>query len=211
MYMLRRIISGISAGLLVSIGGCVFLALANNVETKFVGAVLFAVALLVICYRGYSLFTGKVGFMVDNHSKDAWSVLLLGLFGNAIGTLAMGLAVKYALPALAETAKVACEARLEQEIGQTIIRGMLCGVLMYLAVCIYRNKNTISGIVFCIPVFILSGFEHSVADMFYFAASGIVNAKVFLFIAVVIVSNGLGAIMMSLLERFGKEEVKDAK
>ena len=67
--MLRRIISGISAGLLVSIGGCVFLALANDTITKVFGATLFAVALLVICYRGYSLFTGKVGFMVDNYKQ----------------------------------------------------------------------------------------------------------------------------------------------
>ncbi len=209
--MLRRIISGISAGLLVSIGGCVFLALANAPDTKFVGAVLFAVALLVICYRGYSLFTGKVGFMVDNYGKDAWSVLLLGLLGNAIGTIIMGYAIKYAIPSLSETAKVACEARLEQTLGQSIIRGILCGVLMYLAVCIYRNKNTISGIVFCIPVFILSGFEHSVADMFYFSASGIVSLDAFLFILVIIISNGLGAIMMALFERWGKEVPKDAK
>jgi len=209
--MLRRIISGISAGLMVSIGGCVFLALANDVQTKFVGAVLFAVALLVICYRGYSLFTGKVGFMVDDYSKNAWSVLLWGLLGNAIGTVIMGLAVKYAIPALAETARTACEARLEQEIGQSIIRGMLCGVLMYLAVCVYKSKNTISGIIFCIPVFILSGFEHSVADMFYFAASGIVKPEVFIFIAIIIISNGLGAIMMALLERYGKEAVSSAK
>lgn len=209
--MLRRIISGISAGLMVSIGGCVFLALAGNDGTKFVGATLFAVALLVICYRGYSLFTGKVGFMVDDYSKNAWSMLLLGLLGNAIGTVLMGLAVKYAIPALSATAKVACEARLEQAVGQSIIRGMLCGVLMYLAVAIYRSKNTISGIIFCIPVFILSGFEHSVADMFYFAASGIVSSKAFLFILVIIISNGLGAVMMALLERFGKEVPKDAK
>ena len=209
--MLKRVISGISAGLLVSIGGCVFLALANDVQTKFVGAVLFAVALLVICYRGYSLFTGKVGFMVDDYSKNAWSVLLLGLLGNAIGTVVMGVAVKYAVPALSITAKAACEARLEQELGQSIIRGILCGVLMYLAVVIYRQKNTISGIIYCIPVFILSGFEHSVADMFYFAVSGIVNVKVFLFIGVIIVSNGLGAVLMALLERYGKEVPKDAK
>lgn len=195
----------------MSIGGCVFLALANDTITKVFGATLFAVALLVICYRGYSLFTGKVGFMVDNYSADAWSVLLLGLLGNAIGTVIMGIGVRYAIPALGETAKVACEARLTQEIGQSVIRGMLCGVLMYLAVCIYRSKNTISGIIFCIPVFILSGFEHSIADMFYFAASGIIEPKVFLFIAVIIVSNGLGAVAMALLERFGKEETKNAK
>ena len=42
--MLNKICSGISAGIMVSIGGCVFLAC----ESKVVGAVLFSVALLVI-------------------------------------------------------------------------------------------------------------------------------------------------------------------
>ncbi len=58
--MLNKILSGISAGILISIGGSVFLACDN----KYVGAVMFSVALLCICLKGYSLYTGKIGFIL---------------------------------------------------------------------------------------------------------------------------------------------------
>ena len=51
---MKTFISGIMSGLLVSIGGTVFLAC----DSRYVGAVMFAVALLCICYKGYYLFTG---------------------------------------------------------------------------------------------------------------------------------------------------------
>ena len=47
-------------------------------------------ALLCICLKGYSLFTGKVGFIPEKHGKEEFSVLLLGLLGNAIGTVLGG-------------------------------------------------------------------------------------------------------------------------
>ena len=43
--------------------------------------------------------------------------------------------------------------------------GVLCGILMYTAVWVYKQKNTAAAIFFCVPVFILAGFEHSIADM----------------------------------------------
>ena len=70
--MLKKVINGIAAGLLVSIGGCVYMSCDN----KYIGAILFSVALLCICYKGYSLFTGKVGFMPEKHDREAWSVML---------------------------------------------------------------------------------------------------------------------------------------
>ena len=89
--MLKRTVSGISAGILISIGGCVYLACAN----KYVGAVLFSVALLCICFKGYGLFTGKVGFMPEVwRSRDGWEILLAALLGNAVGTFACGYAVR---------------------------------------------------------------------------------------------------------------------
>ena len=57
--MLKKIASGIAAGICICLGGAVFLA----VEKRIVGAVLFSVALLCICMKGYALFTGKVGFL----------------------------------------------------------------------------------------------------------------------------------------------------
>ncbi len=195
----RRVLEGISAGILISIGGCVYLSCAN----KYVGAVLFSVALLMICWKGYSLFTGKVGFIVENHTKNDFSVLLLGLLGNTIGVCALGFAVSYAIPALGEAALASCTAKLEQQFFQTLIRAMLCGVLMYLAVSTYKEEKGIAGILFCIPVFILSGFEHSIADMFYFAASGMVSLKAFGFIWTVILGNAIGAAVLPIL-RLGK-------
>ena len=84
--MLNKIASGICAGILISIGGSVFL----SCENKVVGALLFTVALLCICYKGYSLFTGKVGYLPEKADKEAFSVLLLGLLGNAVGTILCG-------------------------------------------------------------------------------------------------------------------------
>lgn len=199
---MSKILSGISAGILISIGGSVFLACDN----KYVGAVMFSVALLCICLKGYSLYTGKIGFIPEKHDKEAFSVLLLGLLGNLIGTVACGYAIRYALPALGETAEKICTLKLEQALPQTLIRGLFCGVLMYLAVSIFRDRQKVIGILFCIPVFILAGFEHSVADMFYFAASGIVSLKAFVFIMMVVLGNTIGGMLLPVLMKAEKKE-----
>ena len=70
--MLRDTLSGVSAGVCIALGGSVFLAVDNRVA----GAVLFSVALLCICMKGYALFTGKVGFLPEDRSKAAVQLLL---------------------------------------------------------------------------------------------------------------------------------------
>ena len=196
-----KILQGISAGILISIGGSVFLAC----ENRYVGAVLFSVALLCICVKGYSLFTGKVGFIPEKHGKEELSVLFLGLLGNLIATLAGGLLIRCAVSASAAAAETICAAKLAQTVPQTFIRALFCGILMYLAVSIYRDNKTIAGIVFCIPVFILSGFEHSIADMFYFAAAGMFTGRVLLFIITVLLGNAAGGMLLPIISMAGKK------
>lgn len=198
--MPKKIVGGILAGMMVSIGGMAYLAC----DVKYVGAVLFAVALLCICWRGYSLFTGKIGFMAVKHGREEFNVLLTGLLGNLIGTVLCGVAVRIALPALGETALTMCTAKLLQTAPATVIRGAFCGMLMYLAVAVYKENNSLVGTLFCIPVFILSGFEHSIADMFYFTASGIVSLQAFLFIWLVILGNTAGALLLCAMEKYIK-------
>ena len=200
--MLKKILCGVQAGIMISIGGAVFLACDN----KYVGAGLFTVALLTICIKGYSLYTGKIGFIPEKHDKEAFSVLLLGLLGNVLATTLCGYLVRFGLPALGDTAAAICQNKLGQSFVQTLIRGFFCGVLMYVAVSVYRDKKSIVGILFGIPVFILAGFEHSIADMFYFAASGIVSLPAFGFIWTVILGNTLGAMVLPVLGLGGKEK-----
>lgn len=203
--MLKKIFSGICAGILIAIGGTIYLAC----DVKYIGAVLFSVALLCICLKGYSLYTGKIGFILESHDKESLAVTFLGLLGNAIGTIALGQFIRLAFTNYQQTALAMCETKLLQNDIETIFRGIMCGILMYLAVSIYKEKTNIVGILFCIPVFILSGFEHSIADIFYFSTSGIVSFRAFIFILEVILGNSVGAVILPLLSNtFKKKKVE---
>ena len=197
--MLRRdLIDGILAGMMVSFGGAVLL----SCDSRYVGAGLFSIALLSICWFGFDLYTGKVGFLVVDHSRSALATTFIGLLGNAIGTLVMGFAVAAALPKLRDAALAACEARLAQLPIQTLLRGLFCGVLMYIAVEIYRSKKSPIGVLFGIPVFILAGFEHSIADMFYFCSAGAYNMEALIFIIIVAFGNLVGGVIIPVCRKY---------
>ena len=201
--MLIKFLSGFSAGLLISIGGTVYLACDN----KIVGAVFFSVALLCICYKGYSLYTGKIGYAIRDRSKDYFSTLFFGLAGNVAGTVLGGLAVSVALPDLVEKAAASCDLKLAQSVSQTFLRALFCGVLMYLAVSVFAEHKTPITILFCIPTFILSGFEHCVADMFYFSAGRVFTVQALLFIALAVAGNTVGSLILPLINP--KERVRN--
>lgn len=200
--MLKKpLTDGFLAGLMIAIGGSVFL----SCEVRWVGAVFFSVALLCICYFGFSLYTGKVGFLAQDASPRALAEVYLGLLGNLLGTLVFGRLAALALPALSETALALCLGKLEQTALQALLRALFCGVLMYAAVWIFREKHTIAGILFCVPVFILAGFEHSIADLFYFFLAGLFSGKAALFLLLAVVGNTLGGLLIPLLRRLAGE------
>ena len=128
------------------------------------------------------------------------------MLGNAIGTLLFGLLIAYALPQLRQAAVAACEKRLTQLPLQTFLRGFGCGILMYTAVWVYREKKTPLGILFCIPVFILAGFEHSIADMFYFALAGLYRLQSLWFLLLVVLGNSLGGLFIPALQALKGEQ-----
>jgi len=195
--MLKTVKGSILAAIAVAMGGSAFLACDN----KYVGSVLFSVALLCICYLGFYLFTGKIGYVVNDYSKKNLLNIVVGLFGNLIVIYLLGLCVRYAVPSLGDKAVTICIAKLNQNFLNTFVRAIFCGVLMFLAVHVYREKNSPLGILFCIPVFILSGFEHSIADAFYFGASGIYDAKILLFELAAVLGNSVGSIVVALLAK----------
>ena len=187
----------VSAGIMIAIGGSVFL----SCDSKYVGAVLFSVALLCICYLGYYLFTGKIGYLANDFSKNNILNLCVGLAVNLIVTFLLGMLISFAFPALTDKAYIMCTSKLEQTFLITFIRAVFCGVLMYTAVEIFRQKKTPIGIIFCIPVFILCGFEHSIADMFYFGVSGIFDTRILTFELAAVLGNTAGGLVLPLLSK----------
>ena len=206
LAILKKISDGIIAGMLISLGGAVFLACYDAAipYTKYVGAFFFSLALLCICMRGYALYTGKIGLVFDKHTKDDISLLLLCLLGNAIGTIAFGYLIGWVFPHIKETALNLCyynaNSKLTQGYGFGLLRAVLCGILVYLAVDLYRNNKSSLGILLCIPAFILSGYEHSIADIFYFAAAGIASGQAFLYLVMIIIGNSIGGLLIPALQ-----------
>ena len=202
--LIREGFKGVLAGLCITLGGCVLL----GCDSRYVGAMLFSVALLTICMFGFSLYTGKVGYIVDNHGKKDILLLLFCLLGNAIGCFGFGLLARVALPAFADKAALMVLSKLEQPFHVALIRAFFCGVLMYIAVRMYREKGSVLGIFVCVPAFILSGFEHSIANMFYFAISLRVDLESVLYLLIIVLGNSLGGWCIPLLEKLTKEKAK---
>ena len=55
----------------------------------------------------------------------------------------------------------------------------------------------------CVTVFILAGFEHCVANMYYFSIAGMWNWKAILYIYIMILGNSTGSILIALGNKFG--------
>lgn len=194
----KPLLNGICAGLFIGIGGCVFLSCDN----RYIGAVFFTIALLSICLMDLFLFTGKIGFVVLDHSKENVISVLFCLLGNIIGTLCASFIVSAARKPLVDTVSALVEAKLQLSLPAVFCSAILCGILMYTAVKTYKDKNTIAGILFCVPVFILSGFEHSIADMFYFFLASSYGINSILFLLIVVLGNTVGGMLIPFIKQF---------
>ena len=200
--MRKAICNSIAAGIFIGIGGSVFLA----IENKIAGAVFFTVALLCICQLELLLYTGKIGFLAFDHSQPEIITTAVCLAGNCIGTGLAGTAIRYCRPQVIARAVTMMEDKLAVPFGRTFFTALFCGILMYAAVRIYRERQSLSGILFCVPVFILAGFEHSIADMFYAWTALVGGGRTELFLAVVVLGNTVGGLLIPTLKRISGEK-----
>ena len=195
---LRAILAGIAIGL----GGCIFIGMVTS-EYKWVGAILFSIGLFTVFTFRLDLYTGKVGYAVEN--KPSYLVdLVVIILGNFVGALIIGQMIP--MPEAAEVLIV--DAKLGGDIDwwRVFCKGVFCGMLMFIAADYYKTQKKYLATFVCVPVFILAGFEHSIADMFYFCASGTFTLDAFLFILVVIVGNAVGGILIPLCKKYMYED-----
>ena len=150
------------AGICISIG-CVVNLRVGGVA----GAVLFAFGLTTVVYYGMKLYTGTAGFI---RSKGDWSMLALVLIGNIIGCLLTAWLIGYAQPDCIEPASSILAGRLAKGPWACFLLAIGCGFIMTTAVE-FARKGKMLPLLLGVPVFILCGFAHSIADAFYFLVS----------------------------------------
>lgn len=177
--------NSILSGMLIGIGNIIYLILENH----YIGAMLFSFALLTIINSNLPLYTGKIGF-INDYSKIDFAKML---FGNLIGVTAIMFIAMLCKNNLYETMVASAVMKFSSNILSTFLLGFLCGILMFIAV---YSKNVVITI-FCIMIFILSGYKHCIADFPYVLMDfNIINAIKFLCI---ILGNSLGAILIRKL------------
>lgn len=146
-----------------SIGAAILISLGNYALLKLgspIGPVIFALGLLGVCYMDLNLFTGKCGFVIENKIKikDLLIILVVNLIaGYLIGLMYSTLDKEVFTNAVSKVKT--------WDVSITFfLKSVMCGVIMYIAVYMYK-KGTPLGIIFGIPLFIFSGFQHCIANV----------------------------------------------
>lgn len=152
--MIELIKRAVLASILIGLGDYVLLKIGAPL-----GAFIFAFGLYGVCMLGANLFTGKCGFVLEDKK---WRELGIILIVNLIAGWLVGYLFSLADPAVHEAA-VAKVATWELS-GSFFIRSVLCGMIMYIAVKCYK-LGSVWGIFFGVPLFILAGFQHSIANV----------------------------------------------
>ena len=173
---------GMLSGLMIGIG-CV---VSMSCENRYLGAFLFSLGLFCIVQFQYGLYTGKVGYIFDR-DKAYLGETFFTFLANAIGAL-------------------------DDSLLSSFVLAFFCGVLMFSAVEGSRRcnekKNFIGGVfivVMPIMVFILSGFNHCVADVFYYFMAGCPNPlRALCYFPAAILGNLCGGVCIPLLKRLSR-------
>ena len=206
MKYLKTFAGGVLAGISIALGGTVFLAL----ENKVLGALFFTVGLFAVCVFGFQLYTGKVCYVFDNGPDYAARLPVIWL-GNLAGASLTALLEKCTRmgPSLTERAVTVCSAKLSDSEISLFLLAVMCDVLIYIAVEGYKNNPHPVGkylaVFFGVTVFILCGFEHCVANMYYFTMAGVWSWRALWLLIVMTLGNSVGGVLLPLLRKAAKE------
>lgn len=155
--------SSVLAGCLIGMAGWAFLisqTLALGDWAKVIGAVLFSLGIISVILFEASLFTGKIGY-VNTKKKLLDSLIILVI--NLMVVFFIGLVYR----GIVESSQ-AMDSRLTKEWYEILIDAVGTGACIYITVEGYKKTKSFVPVILGIVVFILAGFEHCVANMFFF-------------------------------------------
>ena len=153
--------SAVLAGICIGIAGFGYLALGGAI-----GAILFSFGLLAVVNYKLKLFTGTAGFF----KKGEGLQLLLILAGNIIGCLLVSFLAGISPLHITDSAQKLLAGRLATGWWQCGLLAIGCGFIMTTVVTFARKGQWIP-LLFGVPMFIICGFPHCIADAFYYLAA----------------------------------------
>ena len=209
MKYLKVLLFGIFAGLAIGLGSLAFTVVSAylpSVGGKIFASALFSVGLILVCVLGLQLYTGKIGVVFDDREKMAENAINLPimLLGNAIGAFALGILCHFifkGIPTVADKIVAISVGKTSSEM--VLLEGIFCGALVYIAVYLFKNLQNyamkIIGIITAVTLFVYCGFQHCIANMFYFGMAFNWNIDMLWNLLIVILTNSVGALLVRCL------------
>ena len=174
----------ILSGILIGLGSAGYLALGG-----ILGSVIFAFGLIGVVIFGIPLYTGKAGVLKIGES---WTLVRIW-FWNVIGCILVGLLIKYAGSDTSITNAITIvDGRFEAGWLKSMLRSIGCGLIIDLSVYQFRKSGSLIPILFGVPLFILCGFYHSIADVVYLTVSWRWSPEIYWYYPTIFLGNYVG-------------------
>ncbi len=186
----KMVILGMFAGFFIGFAGIASTTAASTIANpsvaKLVGAMVFPAGMAMVLIAGSELFTGNTLIILAVLEKKITVMKMLKnwifvFVGNFLGAALVACGVVYGHTPdlfggdLAGSIVRAGAFRCNLSFFESLIRGILCNVLVCIAVWMSFAAKNISGKLMAsfwpVMVFVLCGFEHSVADMYFGTAA----------------------------------------
>ena len=199
---MKCFLKSILAGIMIAVGGTVYLSLDN----KVVGASLFTIGLVSVLLCNFNLYTGKIGYLVNNFNLKYIKEMFITLVGNFIGASFIGFILRYTriYSNIKSKAGILAVAKLNDSLLSIFILSIFCGLLMYFAVNGFKKVNDFGKylvVYLGVVVFILCGFEHCIANIYYFSVADVWSLKTLGYVGVMILGNSLGSFILSFYDK----------
>jgi len=196
-------VASMMAGVYVGLCMITILVMAGMMDNfagiKILQGVSFAAALSLVVFAGAELFTGNVFvmtagvFLNEVKPRDAIGLCAYCYLGNLAGSILIAslfLGTGYLQGPVLEAAHAAMNAKTDPQFLELLIRGVLCNLLVCAGVwCMYRLQSESSKLImifWCIYLFVVCGFEHSIANMTLFSLETLNGVSPFTFIRILL-------------------------
>ncbi|SDI11668.1 Formate/nitrite transporter FocA, FNT family [Pseudobutyrivibrio sp. 49] len=192
----KTILTSILAGFSIGLGGMIFL----SVDNKIVGSALFSIGLFLVLTMNFSLFTGKVCYVLEGKVKNNLINIVLIWCGNFIGSFILTFIIKNTrvYGGLYEKAVGLCQIKNQDSYLSLFMLGIICNIFIFIGVDEYKKNEHVLGkyvaIILSVMGFILVGSEHCVADMFYYNMAGNYSKDMFIRLLIITIGNAVGGI-----------------
>ena len=210
-HYLKVFFSSIIAGMCIFLGATVFLLVKD--QNKVLASFLFTLGLFSIIQFQLYLYTGKIGFVLDN--KPSYLIdLLITLVTNLLSAALFSYLMSFTKMGeqLHTVAVSVVDSKINDSWYSMLILSFFCGIMIYLAVkghqvCPYPIGKAFL-VIMPVMLFIICGHEHIVANASYFAYARVFDLKTVGYFGLMLVGNSLGSIFFDVLLKLVKKNDK---